>query len=457
MTSERERRLLRPHYSWLCAVTILAALIGTSGVAEAQNPNDPNALDRQISEAGRAPAIPHMPESRRAAIDKVIVISGDEVRADQEVDGTYGRATPGLVGGMDAGSRMGTITREIGGVPISLPIPGTALPGAILGGLAGVTMREIQEFRDELTRDLVESDSPPLRSDGLALDAFWGIRRLDHLESHLFSPTLEVPEDADALLKTRFDELSIDVQGKEAIITTSVVATVHLPSEGRDVYRTVIRYRDRDTLGNWTANDKALWHSYMNFARYYLGRELAADVFGRVDLEQELTPEKSVDTKLDRKNRQRVTTDSVTPTLAWTLKVNGGNAYGSWVEAIDPARVRYDIEVFDDRQLVYDAQAVGGLSHRLSYPLEPCSSYRWSVRPVYDANGSTRFGEWMRFDDATDDEKASSRKKSKKQIKQEAEAAKERAEFGKGLIGRQASLAPAYTQDFAELSVACNK
>lgn len=437
-------------------MTLLAAIDGVTGVALAQNPNDPNALDRQSIVSGTAPGMAHMPESRRAAIDKVIVISGDDV-ADQDVDGTYGRATPGLVGGMDAGSRMGTITREIGGVPISLPIPGTALPGAILGGIAGVTMREIQEFRDELTRDLVESDSPPLRSDGLALDAFWGIRRLDHIESHLFSPTLEVPEDADALLRTRFEELSIDVDGDEAIITTSVVATVHLTDEGRDVYKTIIRYRDRDTLGNWTANDKALWHSYMNFARYYLGREVAADVFGRVDLDYELTPVKSVDTGLDGKDRRRLTTDSVTPTLAWSLTINGGNAYGSWVEAIDPARVRFDIEIFDDRQLVYDAQAVEGASHRLGYPLEPCTTYRWSVRPVYDANGSTRFGEWMRLADAPGDEKKSSRKKSKKQIKQEAEQARERAEFGKGLIGRSASTAPAYTQDFAQLAVACTK
>lgn len=421
------------------AIAIAALLALVVLPVFAQDPNDPDRLAN--SGGGAMPS--HMPEALRESIDKVVIVSGRGA-ARENVDGSYGKSTPGLVGGMASGSDMATISREIGGVPVNIPIPGMQIPAAIFGGIAGVTMREMQEFRDALTEELLESDSPPLRSDGLAIDAFWTVRRLPEIDSTLINPGKAIPAGADAVLYTDFGELAIDVDGSDAVITTSVVATLREPESDRELYRTVIRYQDRDTLGNWTADDNALWHRYSNFARYYLGRAAAADVFGHVDLTASLTPVGSADTKPGRKNPGRLETDSTLPTLAWQLELDGGEGYGEWTDGIDESAVAYDLEIFDDRQLVYDAQDLPDPAHRLDYELEPCRTYRWSVRPVFSVEGKTRFGDWMRF--AAGEEDGS-----------KGDAGSSANGFGKGLKGRAASVAPAYTQDFAELEVACRR
>ena len=389
---------------------------------------------------------PHMQESLRTSIGKVIVISGSGP-AGQAIDGTYEKATEGLVGGIDAGSRMGRIGREIGGVPIYFPIPGTALPGAIFGGIRGLARREIQEFRDALTEQLADAESTPLKNEGLAIDVFWAVRRLPSMESHLFSPNVELPSDADAVLYVSFGDLNIDVQGKDAVITTKGTATVHRISDSRNIYQTTISYQDRDTLSNWTKNDNALWREYINYARYYLGRELSADVFDRVLLEHKLEPVATDTAKPARKDPDKLVTESTLPTLSWQLELAGGDPYGGWSSSIDEADIRYDIEIFDNQQLVYDARDLDDPIHRLAYDLEPCRTYRWTVRPSYNVDGATRFGEWMQVSARED-----SKKKSKKKKKEEQAAALPTA---KGILGRQASAAPAYTQDFARLEVAC--
>ena len=430
-----------------CAVLLVSLC---SLTVYAQDPADPGYLDNKLNEA---PPDAHMSEALRGGIRKVIVISGDRV-ANQNVDGTYEKSAPGLVGGMSRGSDMATISKEIGGVPINLPIPGLQLPASILGGIAGVTMKQIQEFRDALTEEIVNSDSPPLRSDGLAIDTFWGIRRLPEIDSQLFSSSLEIPEDTDAIVYTDFADLSIEVDGGDAVITTTAVASVFSQDDQRDVYRTEVHYQDRDKLVNWTANDNAVWRSYTNFARHYLGRTLAADLFGRVDLEHELLPVESADTDFARKSKTVLESDSLAPTLAWQLTLqDSGGAYGGFAESVDTSMVTYDLEVFDNRQLVYDAQGIPGSSYRLSYELEPCQTYRWSVRPVYAVNGQTRFGEWMRFTyDPDADPKAKKRKKKKSAATSTSVPAVDKY---KGLKGRQASAAPAYIQDFAGLTIDC--
>ncbi len=426
----------------------------SSTLALAQNPDDPDYLSTKLNEA---PPAAHMPESLRADVKKVIVISGDRV-ANESVEGTYAQGAPGLAGGMARGSDMATISKEIGGVPINLPIPGLQLPASIIGGIAGVRMKQIQAFRDALTEEIVNSDSPPLRSDGLSIDAFWGIRRLPQIDSELFSPNLEIPEDADAIVYADFADLSIEVDGGDAVITTTATASVFSQSARRDVYRTEISYQDRDKLINWTADDNAVWKTYANFARHYLGRALAADLFGRIDLEHELVPVESVDAEFARKSSQVLETDSLAPTLAWQLNLGDGNsAYGAFGAAIDPSAVTYDLEIFDNRQLVYDAAGIAGSSYRLSYELEPCQTYRWSVRPVYTVDGSTRFGEWMRLAyDPEADPKAKKNKKDKKNSEATSTAAPVVDKY-KGLKGRQASAAPAYIQDFASLAIACSR
>jgi len=438
---DRTARIIRRDRRRCLTVVSGLAVLLTTVPGMAQNAIDPQWLDKKI-DASQGPP-PHMAESLRSTIDKVIVVSGRQV-AGEEVDGTYGRSTPGLVDGAIAGRRMGTVSRQIGGVPVYIPIPGLQLPGAILGALTGATKREIQDFRDALTKDLLESDSPPLRSDSLASDTFWGIRRLPHVESHLYSPNKAIPEDADAVLYTNFDDLSIEIDGSDAIITTTAVGSLYRPGDDVPLYETRIAYQDRDTLSNWTADDTALWRSYANFARFHLGRAIAADMFKRVEVSHQLRPVGSADVKVVGKTGQQQTTASLAPTLAWNIELDGEDAYG-WTEELGEADIAWDLEIFDNRTLVYEAEGLPGPTHTLGYPLESCGRYRWSVRPIFNAGGEVRFGDWMRFDYQPD----------KKKKKEDPVAAAAANSFGKGVRGRQASVAHAHVQDYALLEVSC--
>ena len=421
------------------AIAIGAVFAAASG-AHAQVPPPPSASQPQ---AVILP--PHMPEDIRGGIDKVVVISGRGA-ANQDVTGSYERDTPGLVGGMDAGSRMGTISKEVGGVPVNIPIPGLALPGAILGGLTGATRRQIQEFRDALTEQIANAESPPLRSDGLAIDTFWGIRKRPEVDSNLYSANVEIADDTDAVLYVAFDDLTINVDGADAIISTSAIATLRKHPGGAALYETVVFYEDRDRLRDWTANDNLLWRNYTNFARYFLGREVAADVLNRVQFGHQLKPAPSDTAKLAKREANTLVATSVVPTLTWesTLKPDPTD---TWVRDIDESQIAYDLEIFDDQQLVYDAQAIPGSSHTLAYELDACRTYYWSVKPSYRVDGEVRFGEWMRF---------SPPKVKKNKKKDDDEAVTAPAGITKkGLFGRRASEAPAYVQDFARLRIEC--
>ncbi len=405
------------------AITLGWAAQGPAGSEQSSEIPGPNSTES------------HMSEALRSSVHKVVVIAGQSP-AGQAVTGSYENATAGLAGGMESGSKLGTITTDIGGVPVNIPIiPGLALPGAIFGGLSGATKREIQEFRDKLTEEIVHAASPPLRSDGLALDVFCGIHKLPNLESQLFAPTVEIPNDTDAILYVSLNDLTIDVQGNEAIITTTATATLRRLSDGRNVYKKVLLYQDRDTLKNWTENENALWRDYTNFARYYLGREISADVFDRVELSHELRPTETDTAERARKNKRKFSSRSLTPTLAWELTLDGGDSYGSWTDTIDESDIFYDVEIFDNRRLVYSEEQVPDPRHTVAFELDPCQTYRWSVRPAYHVDGDIKFGQWMRFSPASDTEN----------------------EAAKGMFGKQASAAPAYIQDFALLKIECSR
>ena len=75
-----------------------------------------------------------MSEAVRSSIDKVVIVPG-EGPADQAVTGSYRKGTAGLYGGMAAGTQAGTvISKDVGAVSLSLPIPILTYPGMIIGG-----------------------------------------------------------------------------------------------------------------------------------------------------------------------------------------------------------------------------------------------------------------------------------------------------------------------------------
>lgn len=371
-----------------------------------------------------------MSEDLRSSIKRVVVIAG-EVTDNEQVTGSYGKHTEGLIGGMDSGSQMGTISKEIGGVPVHLPIPGLAIPGAIFGALSGAAKREIQDFRDELTEQLSNAGNEPLTNDGLAQDVYSEMRGLPSLNTRIQSIAIPIPEGTDAVLYVSFQGIAIDIQGKEAIITTSAAATLRRLSDGTDLYKTLIQYQDRDTLSNWTDDENQQWRDYANFARHYLGRELSADLFDRIELEHEIKPQATDTTSRDKKDERKLVSNSLSPTLAWELKLLDDELYQSLVDEIDESKIYYDVEIYDLHSLVYYEEQVQDPSHALYMELEACKTYRWSVRPSYHVRNEVKYGEWMRFDAEVD------------------------PPAEKGIYGRKASEAPAYTQDFALLEIKC--
>ena len=375
----------------------------------------------------------YLPENVRTSISKAVIIGG-ESPPQEEISGSYRKETAGLVGGMSDGSRLGTISQEIGGVNVNFPIPILTIPGAIFGGLSGATQREIQEFRDALTKELSQAESKPLTNDGLALDVYQELGKLSSPQTKLFAPTVPIPDDTDAILFVSFDNVGIDVKGDEAVLAVAAKATVRNPDDGLKIYETVVAYEDRDTLKNWTANDNALWKDYANFAAHYLAREITAVLFGRVEPAHQLKPRESETVSRVKKNDWLGVSKSRTPTLAWEI-APASAALSPVIASAGDAGVRYDVEVYDNRRLVYAQREVPGTTHTLGYEIEGCKSYRWSVRPSYRVDGIARYGEWMRSPPTSDGETATP--------------------AGNGNVGRKASEAPAYIQDFAELKIKC--
>lgn len=368
----------------------------------------------------------HMPESERASIRKVVIVPG-ESPGERAVSGSYEKGAAGLYGGMAAGAGASTVYKEVGPVSVNFPIPILQLPGMIFGGIKGSTEKQLQEFRDALTDDLLKAPSKPLSNEKIALDVYSDIRTLPGLDTRLFAPTTPVPEDSDAIVFVSLKEIAIEVDGSDAIITTTARVTVTRASDETDVYVREIRYQDRDSLSNWTANDNAVWRDYTNFARHYIGRELAAEVFHGVALKHTLLPEKSAGVSLVGKNIWQGSSKMPSPTLSWKLELLGGEGEPGWASSIGEADIFYDLEIYDLHQPVYAEQGLAEPQHTLTRPLDACQSYRWSVRPSYHVNGDIRYGEWMRSNATT----------------------------GNGNVGTHASLVPAYQDGFAKLEIKC--
>jgi hypothetical protein len=397
---------------------VLIALILSAGWASGQE---------NVTAATDAPTA--MPESVRVSIESVVVSPGLSP-LQREVTGTYGKTTPGLVEGAMDGSDIGRgPSKDVGPISLGIPIPILTIPGAIFGGLSGMTQEAIQEFRDTLTEDLAKSASQPLNNSALASTVFSSVRQVNGLDAKMAAQTQPVPQGSDVVLYVGLTGVEIDVQGSDAIITTKALATLRRISDGIDLYEREAQYQDRDTLRNWTADKNALWRQYATYARHFLGRELAAEVFDRVDLPVELRPAETKTVSRVKRNDWQGVSRSSTPTLAWAFELLEDASSGELMGKIDSASVTWDLEIYDLNRLVYSARQLPDQSHRVEIELPGCQTYRWSVRPSYRFGTSNRFGDWMRSGGAD----------------------------SSGNIGRQASVSPAYTQDFASLEIKCGR
>ena len=83
------------------------------------------------------------------------------------------------------------------------------------------------------------------------------------------------------------------------------------------------------------------------------------------------------------------------------------------------------------RRLVYAGEQLRDSNHTLVLEIDAWKTYRWSVRPSYHLGSNIKFGEWMRMNPDSD--------------------------TGRGSVGKKASEAPAYIQDFALLKIKCGR
>ena len=396
---------IRP-FSRIAALLACAFLTGSVAAEQAAAPD--------------APETAPMNAKLRQSFSNIVVRAGTAT-AGQFVTGTYQKDVMDMGEGVQRGRELGRVGREVGGVPIYFPIRIISVPAQILGGLAGRTQEEIQDFRDRLTRDLMEAQDQPMTNDALADDVFWRVRSAPGVKAKILAVDKPIPPETDAVLFVSLDSVQMTVEGKDAVITTTATAALQRVSDGEHVFDQRISYRDKDELGDWIANDDAAWHSYAAYARHYLGREIAARLYERVGEWETTQPRKSSDIKPVKRNLWRGKSKSATPTLAWKVALTD--------EGVDSSAIRYDLEIYDLEQQVYGERGLQATEFRLPHALDGCKTYYWSVRPVLQEASGKRYGEWMRFQNG--------------------------GTTARGSSGPKASEAPAYLYDFAAFDVAC--
>lgn len=366
-----------------------------------------------------------MAEESRASMKKIVVLPGAAL-ANSTVTGSYQEATlDGGGGGVSVGGGP-QVVRDIYGVPVgmSFPIFSISTGG---GGTSGGVSRKEQEFRDALTRQLSEAASSPLSNDALATDVFWRLRDVEALDPKIFAADIPIPTNTDAILYVRFSDSIIDVQGGVAFLTMSASAALSRKSDNAILYENMVHYRDRDQLENWTKNNNEAWYSFSEFSRHYLAREIAAELYERVNLQAELRPKATATVVPVKDDEWHALSKTTTPTFAWNLNLAGDESQPAWVQDLGAADIAYEFEIYDRHQIVYGAKDIRESQFTVDMELEACKTYRWSVRPSYRINGELRFGEWMRWD----------------------------PDAANGNDGKAASVAAAYLYDFASLEVKC--
>lgn len=371
-----------------------------------------------------------MSDELRSSIKKIVVLPTTSP-VNQGIAGSYEKQTPGLLDGAADGRRVGTISKDIGPIVYTQRFPLLELAGMLVGGISGDAKRRIQDFQDALTEDLAQAAGDPLSNDALASDVFWGIRNVPNLDAKVFALTTPIPGDTDAILYVSMSDIIINVQQKNAIITTSAAASVRRMSDGAHVFDKQVQYQDKGELKDWTKDNNMLWRDYANFARHYIAREISAEVFERVEVQHELRPKETDSVDRVKKNDWQGVSKSMSPTLAWESVYKGSDSYGSWASEIDESDIFYEVEIYDMHRRIYSAKQIPDPSHTVGIEL-PCKTpLRWSVRPSYHVGGDTKYGEWMRFNVDADS--------------------------GNGNVGKNIAEAPAYLYDFASLQIKCRR
>jgi hypothetical protein len=330
----------------------------------------------------------HMPEDIRRSVRNIEVVA-DNRKPELRVGGDYGQYVPtageGAAGGAAAGVKvtgamLAEDPRAIILVPFILPL--ALIAGSIGGAAAAKIEKELAEFREGLADDIIADGNQPLPSEVFAGALIARLKLIDDFVS--------VTTDGDASLKVTITDITVDTEDKNAIITASARGVLTSTIDGSVLYSKSLEYSERDTLRNWTANENALWDTYVVNARQFLSAELVADMFETIHVRNVLRPLKTETVTGGWSGR----TKTHTPTFSWELFLLGDDPYEA---LIDAQNVAFDLRIFEGSRLAYEARRIRGTSHEVSEPLPGCKELRWSVRPIYQIDGETRAGKWMQY------------------------------------------------------------
>jgi len=379
----------------------------------------------------------HMSGSLRGEIRTVVVVPHTK-RAELFLFGTYDKpqASPTLMGIWTARNviefSIANITSDAAGaLPVEFLLPYLVLPVFLYGLTKQAIKNEIQEFRDNLTEQLERSAGRPVSNLKLAHDLYSTLRTVPGLDANVIAESTPLPEGTDAVLMIRLTGITVEILENIAIIRTDASAMLRRVSDGHVLYSREYFYEDSDSLRNWNENDAVLWTDYMNFARHYIARQVAADFFEKIELRHDLYPIPT-DTvlRLDDGNWQSRSAVEA-PTFAWKLVLMGRDMYPPWMVAFTEDDTWYDLEIYDKQRLVYSARNIEEPRHQVTRSLGNCRELRWTVRPHYRNGATIKYGEWMRFHTSVD--------------------------LDEGHVGTTASEMPAFLRGFAVLRTPCKK
>jgi len=330
----------------------------------------------------------HMSEELRGDARSVAVVA-DSTPPELRITGDYGQYVPTVGEGAGAGAAVGAqLTGEMVAedprsiilVPFVLPI--AMIASSVTGAAAAKIEQELAEFREGMAADLAADSGSSFSLDQLASE----------LEERIAAyPSREISaEEPDVILEVRIPEITIETQGKDAILATGGHATLRDSFDGSVLYSRVVEYVERDSLRNWTADGNAVWPGYAERARGYIAAELSASVFETVIVRHVLRPRKTETFRGNWSGQVRTSR----PQLAWELFLLGGDDYEG---RIDRDEITWDLRLFDNSRLVYVAEGIRETEHTVTEPLADCRTIAWSVRPVYEVDGERRAGDWMNY------------------------------------------------------------
>jgi len=298
---------------------------------------------------------------------------------DRDHEGPTGdEVVLGTLAGIDFAGEM--VSEDASGV-LLLPI---VLPLAMVAGAISGSMRaEIMEAQKESADQLLKFEHLPIPSEVMAEQVQSYFAEAPVIDSVLITAADPAPDDVDAIMTIEVQSLHIGITGHDASMTLTAVAELRGKDRSTISNRRVFNYTVKNTVTEWVVNDSERWNEFVNDAIHYFATRISEELFQKIRVRHVLRP---IDTD----------TRTHTPMLAWELILLGGDNYADWEQPIEAEEARYTLEIYQADRLVYSANHIDGTRHTVQKPLPACTSFRWSVPPIYPMGNKTRAGNWMR-------------------------------------------------------------